>query len=79
MQENTEMKFSYGLNNFIRICALLCGSFFIPGVSSDGEENSGNQKYKIDGKVAVPFTNDQEWLTSTRILVDGGEYIGFLK
>ena len=58
---------------------ILIGVFSFPGETAEGDNTAGNQKYKIDGKVTVPFTTDQDWLSSTRILVDGGEFIGFLK
>jgi len=48
--------------------------------SSDVEGHDGPlQKYSIEGKVTVSMSNDQDWIGSTRILVDGGEHIGFLK
>ncbi len=46
--------------------------------TTEGEETTGTQKYRIEGKVSVPFTTDQEWITNTRIMVDGGQHIGFL-
>lgn len=46
---------------------------------TDSDESAKSQNFKIDGKVAVPFTGDQEWIQSTRVLVDGGEYIGYLR
>ena len=47
--------------------------------NSETGETPSSQKYRIDGKVSVPFASDTEWITNTRILVDGGEYLGFLK
>ncbi len=46
--------------------------------TTEGEESTGAQKYRIEGKVSVPFTTDQEWITNTKIMVDGGQHIGFL-
>ena len=53
--------------------------FRLPIAIAQGEEDTGKNIFQIDGKVVVPFTNDQDWMQSTRILVDGGEYLGFLK
>lgn len=55
---------------------------FIPLLSfviCDIEVASGNERYKIEGKVFVPFVTDLEWIHSTKILVDGGRYLGILK
>lgn len=35
--------------------------------------------FRIEGKVEVLSARDKEWMTNTRILVDGGEYLGFLR
>ncbi|KAK2165144.1 hypothetical protein LSH36_54g05035 [Paralvinella palmiformis] len=45
----------------------------------DQDENQSSGRYHIEGKVSVPFVNNQDWISSTRILIDGGDYIGFLK
>lgn len=48
--------------------------------NSDVEEGTNaNNLYKIEGKVSVSMTNDPEWVGTSRVLVDGGEYVGFLK
>ena len=58
----------------------LANTFITFKVAAEGDSESiGIQKFKIDGKVTVPFSNDQDWLSTTRILVDGGEFVGFLK
>ncbi|XP_013410180.1 ER membrane protein complex subunit 7 [Lingula anatina] len=43
------------------------------------EDVVNNQKFKIDGKVTIPSNVEREWVSSTRVTVDGGQYIGFLK
>ncbi|CAM1329454.1 RNF14 (predicted) [Pycnogonum litorale] len=53
--------------------------------SQDVDNDSEPSYYKIEGKVhapdhvllSTPSTN--EWLTSTKVLVNGGEHIGFLR
>ena len=54
------------------------------GASPDGEEGGydGSQRYKIEGKITIPFTNDQDWLSMiaiTRVILDGGHFLGFLR
>jgi len=43
------------------------------------ESTNTNNLYKIEGKVSVSLSNDPEWVGTSRVLVDGGEYLGFLK
>ncbi|XP_074650084.1 endoplasmic reticulum membrane protein complex subunit 7-like [Tubulanus polymorphus] len=50
-----------------------------PYIPSFGEEVTGAQKFKIEGKVSLNHASDQNWISFTRILVNGGEYIGFLR
>ena len=37
------------------------------------------QFFTIEGKVSIPQTLNFDWVTQSRILVDGGKYLGFLK
>ena len=50
-------------------------------VSSQSEDADadGNAVYKIEGKVFVENEPIAEWGPQTRIIVNGGEYVGFLK
>ena len=67
-------------NQCTELFLCLINAFIIFKVAAEGDSESlGIQKFKIDGKVTVPFSNDQDWLSTTRILVDGGEFVGFLK
>ena len=61
--------------SFVFIVLILC----ISNVLTNRDERTQDQLYKIDGKVSVPFQSDSDWTTSTRILVDGDQYIGFVK
>lgn len=45
----------------------------------DSDDGPSSDRYQIEGKVVNPLTNDQDWIANTRILVDGGEFLGFLK
>ncbi|KAI0237691.1 ER membrane protein complex subunit 7 [Lamellibrachia satsuma] len=47
--------------------------------SSKAQEASDDSKFKLEGKVTVPFTTEQDWIATTRILLDGGQFLGFLK
>ena len=67
------------LNPFSWLFLFVTSLLIFVKATSDSEESPGTLKYKIDGKVSVPFSNDQEWLSTTRIMVDGGEFVGFLK
>lgn len=46
------------------------------GVSFGG---GGGQRFLIEGKVSIPYTTDQDWVPTTRVVLDGGQYLGFLK
>ncbi|XP_037506397.1 ER membrane protein complex subunit 7 homolog [Rhipicephalus sanguineus] len=64
-----------------RACALLFQLAFL--ISSVGvvasDEDVVPEKHVIEGKVVPPEIATSEWLTSTRILVNGGEQLGFLR
>lgn len=38
-----------------------------------------SEQHTIEGKVIPPDVATPEWLTSTKIIVNGGEYLGFLR
>ena len=46
----------------------------------DGDEGqNGSQKYRVEGAVSIPFTVDQSWTANTRVIVDGGQRLAFLR
>lgn len=53
----------------------------LPNVwQADGNTSEESlERYKIDGKVFIQGFKPADWISQTRILVDGGNYIGFLK
>jgi len=57
---------------FIRCCS--CQS----EDSKSSAETNLSHRFKLEGKVAVPGVSE-EWMSSVRILVDGGQYLGLLK
>lgn len=44
---------------------------------SNVEETS--ERYKIEGKITIQGFKPSDWISQTRVLVDGGNYVGFLK
>lgn len=44
---------------------------------NNGEESS--ERYKIDGKITIQGFKPADWISQTRVFVDGGNYVGFLK
>ncbi len=74
----TKMKFPRKFYHFLWVLVPLLNNVLLVISTGEVEEIPGTQKYKIEGKVTVPFTTDQDWISNTRILVDGGQHIGFL-
>ncbi|XP_002741059.1 endoplasmic reticulum membrane protein complex subunit 7-like [Saccoglossus kowalevskii] len=58
---------------------LLCSLNFQLVFADDDVGSHAQETYKIEGKVSVSGAKSQEWVPHTRILVDGGLFIGFLK
>ena len=46
---------------------------------SDIEETQAQNKFKLEGKVSIPNTMNNDWVSTTRVLVDGGQHLGFLR
>jgi len=40
---------------------------------------SSPQFFTVEGKVSIPQSLQMDWVIHTRVLVDGGKYLGFLK
>lgn len=45
---------------------------------NDLDDFSDRAEFKIEGKVYFA-SRDKEWTMNTRILIDGGNYVGFVK
>lgn len=56
---------------------LLC-SISVPCIFAE-EDTHSPETYMIEGKISVSGVKSQEWVPHTRIVVDGGLFIGFLK
>lgn len=46
-----------------------------PFVTSPGN----GERFKIEGRAIVPNAKTQDWVSSSRVLVEGEEYVGFLR
>jgi len=59
---------------------LICFTFFVGVQSNDGE--TSKEWFKIEGKVQAPDAwakLNPDWKLHTYVLIDGGEYRGFLR
>ena len=61
------------IESFVLFANFCCGTL------DNDEVQNGNQKYRVDGTVSVPFTVDQSWTADTRVIVDGGLRLAFLR
>lgn len=48
------------------------------GPSASSSQANGD-RFKIEGRAIVPGIKSQEWVSSSRVLVEGEEYVGFLR
>uniref|UniRef100_UPI00358F3A3E endoplasmic reticulum membrane protein complex subunit 7-like n=1 Tax=Myxine glutinosa TaxID=7769 RepID=UPI00358F3A3E len=53
-------------------------AFCTVGRSAEADEVSA-EGFRIEGRVSVPGAKAQEWISSARLLVDGGEYTALLR
>ena len=65
----------YILPFIVSIC-LRFGHVLGSDVIQDGDSAD---RFKIDGKIDLTVAKDKDWMTQTRVLVDGGEYLGYLR
>lgn len=54
-------------------------SLFFKALSEEFESQEHFDKYGIDGTVIPPDVVTPDWLLSTKVLVNGGERLGFLR
>uniref|UniRef100_A0A672SA92 Endoplasmic reticulum membrane protein complex subunit 7 n=1 Tax=Sinocyclocheilus grahami TaxID=75366 RepID=A0A672SA92_SINGR len=63
----------------------LLALFALSRCFSDGEpgpvagSQSNGDRFKIEGRASVPGVKTQDWISTALILVEGEEYVGFLK
>ncbi|XP_010892497.1 ER membrane protein complex subunit 7 isoform X1 [Esox lucius] len=48
-------------------------------IGMSGSAQPNGDRFKIEGRAIVPGVKTQDWISSARIMVDGEEYIGFLR
>ncbi|XP_071949627.1 endoplasmic reticulum membrane protein complex subunit 7-like [Antedon mediterranea] len=61
------------------IVLVICLGVFQVKCEDTDEDNNSNTYYTIEGKVIISGAKLLEWLPETRILVDGGAYVGFMR
>ncbi|XP_013785804.1 ER membrane protein complex subunit 7-like [Limulus polyphemus] len=66
------------MNEHYIIAVLLIVQTSLVNIAQADEDLIGDT-YSIDGKVVPPDSASSEWLVNTRILVNGGEHVGFLR
>jgi len=77
------MEFMCVVNKF-GIYAIFVVFVFVSCCNSQSEDSKSAAesnligRFKLEGKVTVPGASE-EWMSSIRILVDGGQYLGLLK
>ena len=51
----------------------------LPVYSDESTDLEGSDRFKIEGKVTLTDARNSDWLGVTRVLVDGGDYVGYLR
>lgn len=59
------------------LLALFC--IFNCNLAEENDASEINDKYTIEGSILPPDVITPEWLLLTKVLVNGGERIGFLR
>lgn len=47
--------------------------------SQEVDDEKQMETFKIEGKVSVPGVKPADWVLLTKVLVDGGEFVGFVR
>lgn len=50
-----------------------------PGAGVTLSSQSNGDRFKIEGRAIVPGVKTQDWVSEARILVEGEEYVGFVR
>lgn len=50
-----------------------------PGPGAGLSMQPSGDRFKIEGRAIVPGIKTQDWVSTARILVEGEEYVGFLR
>lgn len=57
----------------------MCFTDMEPGPGAGVSTQPNGDRFKIEGRAIVPGIKTQDWVSSARILVEGEEYVGFLR
>lgn len=61
------------------IAAAFCFADMETGPGAVVSTPPNGDRFKIEGRAIVPGIKTHDWVSTARVLVDGEEYIGFLK
>ncbi|CAL9692581.1 unnamed protein product [Knipowitschia caucasica] len=50
-----------------------------PSISTGSPAQTNGDRFKIEGRAVVPGIKSQDWVSSARVLVEGEEYVGFMR
>ncbi|XP_061602245.1 ER membrane protein complex subunit 7 [Cololabis saira] len=50
-----------------------------PGAAAAPQAAGGGDRFKIEGRAVVPGVKTQDWVSTARVLVEGEEYVGFVR
>lgn len=70
------------LKRILDVYVVLQSAFVLSCCSVESEPGPGagnGDRFKIEGRAIVSGVKAQDWVSSARVLVEGGEYIGFLR
>ncbi|XP_060084493.1 ER membrane protein complex subunit 7-like [Ylistrum balloti] len=73
------MKMDFQLNYFVLYGLVFALNVIFSVVCDESVDFESNGLFKIDGKVDLNSYRDKEWMMQTRVLVDGGNYVGLLR
>jgi len=80
MGDNLLVKFSAKMERLLFIGVVLCLSSFVHLSHGQKELDTTQELYSIEGKVHPPDgVSGKSWYTQTRIMANGGEFLGFLR
>lgn len=61
------------------IVAASCFTDMETGPSASVSTQPNGDRFKIEGRAIVPGVKTQDWVSTARVLVEGEEYVGFLR
>lgn len=61
------------------LVAAWCFTDMETGPGAGVSTQSNGDRFKIEGRAIVPGIKTQDWVSTARILVEGEEYVGFVR